>query len=305
MLFDYNRNHYKYREEFDEFPGIENFDFRFTKCTCGSTNSYVVSTTSRHRNVLPIVACDNCGTLRANPYFTEESAAYYYNNVYGKVKREGRTPKQLFDDQRRKSLAPFLDKFAEEFSTILDYGGGAGGKTAEFMSSGKKVSLHEVESNYSQYAYEQGITPYNEGTKYDLVVVSHVIEHLIDPVKQMTEIIRECCSKDGLLLVATPIVDRQRARQWLQHFHLAHKYYFTHNALIGLMAELGCSLVKHNNNDTYLFKVGTGTDPELTSSNYVKGAQNTRLLVEAELRPSLKGLWRYLKYWRPKTHSQK
>lgn len=305
MLFDFNRNNYKYREEFDEFPEIENFDLRFTKCICGETNSYIVSTTSRHRNFLPIVACSNCGTLRANPYFTEQTAAHYYSNVYGKVKREDRTPKQLFDEQRSKSLAPFLSEFANEFSTILDYGGGAGGKTAEFLSSRKQVALHEVESNYSQYAYEQGITPYSEGTQYDLVVISHVIEHLIDPVSQMTKIIADCCKKDGLLLVATPIIDRQRARQWLQHFHSAHKYYFAHNALVGLMAELGCTLVKHNNNDTFLFRVGVEKDPALVAQNYAEGAKSTKNLVEAELKPSIKRILAYLKNWRPLPHGQK
>ncbi|MDN3718989.1 methyltransferase domain-containing protein [Roseibium salinum] len=81
--------------------------------------------------------------------------------------------------------------------------------------------------------------PYDKEKKYDLVVVSHVIEHMIDPVRQINEIISQCCRPDGLLLVATPIIDRQPARQWLQHFHIAHKYYFTHDALIGLMAGLG------------------------------------------------------------------
>lgn len=305
MLFDFNNNQYKYREEFDEFPEIENHDFRFTKCTCGETDSYVVSTVSRHRNFFPIVACSHCGTLRANPYFTEETATHYYGNVYGKVKREDRSPEQLFSAQRNTSLAPFFADIMEEFDTVLDFGGGAGGRTSELADLGKGVWLHEVESDYSQYAYSQGIQPYDKTRKYDLVVVSHVIEHMIDPAAQMAEIIRDCCVENGLLLVATPIIDRQRARQWLQHFHIAHKYYFTHDALIGLMANLGCELIKQNSVDAYLFRVGAQQEPDFVASCYEKGARKTKSLVEADLKPSFKGLWRYLTQWRPQSHSQK
>ncbi|MEP3278160.1 MAG: class I SAM-dependent methyltransferase [Stappiaceae bacterium] len=305
MLFDFNNNRHKYREEFDEFPHIENHDFRFTKCICGNTRSYLISTVSRHRNFLPIVACSGCGTLRANPYFSEETAAHYYGQVYGKVKREGRTPEQLFNEQRKKSLSPFLSEFKEEFSTVLDFGGGAGGKTSELRSLGKSISLHEVEGEYSQFAYAQGILPYDSTLKYDLVVVSHVIEHMIDPVTQMGEIVRDCCTENGLLLVATPIIDRQRSRQWLQHFHIAHKYYFTHDALIGMMAALGCSLIHQNHKDAYLFKVGVDPDSDFVSSSYAKGAEKTRTLVEADLKPSWRGMWNYLRNWRPHPHSPK
>ncbi|MHA7772365.1 class I SAM-dependent methyltransferase [Roseibium sp. M-1] len=304
MLFDINKDVYKYREDFDEFPKIEDFDFRFTKCVCGGSSSYVVSTASRHKNFLPIVACCECGTLRANPYFTEETADYYYRNVYGKVKRGSRTPEQLFNEQRSKSLAPFLLEQIGEFSSVLDFGGGAGGKTAELTELGKAVSLHEVESEYSQFAFTRGILPYEKGQRYDLVVVSHVIEHMIDPAAQMAEIIRDCCQGNGLLLVATPIIDRQRARQWLQHFHIAHKYYFTHDALIGLMAQLGCSLIKHNGNDSFLFRVGADPDQDLAAASYARGALKTRNLVESELKPSLKSIWRDLKSWVPKSRSK-
>lgn len=301
MLFDYNKSHLKYREAFDEFPNIEEFDFRFTKCACGAKDFNVVSTVSRHRNFLPVVACTACGTLRANPYFTEETASHYYKNVYGKVKRSNRTPQQLFSEQRAKSLAPFLGEFGDEFTTVLDYGGGAGGKTADLIDIGKSVSLHEVESEYSQYAFTQGISPYDRARKYDLVVVSHVIEHMLDPAAQMADIIRDCCEEDGLLMVATPIIDRQRARQWLQHFHISHKYYFTHDALVGLMAQLGCTLLRHNNNDTFMFRVGATPDPKLVAESYAKGAVKTKTLVEAELRPTLRRLWQFVKYWRPTT----
>lgn len=304
MLFDINNTNYKYREQFDEFPDIENHTFQFTRCTCGSIESTVISTVSRHRNFLPIVACEKCGTLRANPYFTAETAAHYYGNVYGNVKREDRSPEQLFSEQRRKSIAPFLEDLAEEFQSVLDFGGGAGGRTAEFMEKGKTVSLHEVEGNYSRYAYDQGIQPHDEAMRYDLVVVSHVIEHMIDPVSEMRDVIEKCCAPNGLLLVATPIIDHQRARQWLQHFHIAHKYYFTEGALVGMMAALGCRLVKQNGVDAYVFRVGAPVDPAETERLYRAGAAMTKAAIEKDLKPTWQRLLDFVKFWRPQPHNQ-
>lgn len=305
MLFDFNKMNYKYREEFDEFPAIEEHAFQFTKCVCGSTDFVVVSTVSRHRNFLPIVACTTCGTLRANPYFTEETASHYYRNVYGNVKRSDRSPQQLFREQRKGSLVPFFSDLIDQFDSVLDYGGGAGGRTAEFMERGKTVALHEVESRYSQYAYECGLERHDSARRYDLVVVSHVIEHMIDPVKQMKEIIDTCCTPDGLLLIATPIIDLQPARQWLQHFHISHKYYFTHDALIGMMAALGCTLIKESGKDSYLFRVGGEADPELAARHFARGHARTQAAIDLELKPSLKSLWRKWKSWRRSySHSQ-
>jgi SAM-dependent methyltransferase len=304
MLFDINKPIYKFREEFNEFPDIEKHSVEYTKCTCGSTEATVVSTVSRHRNFQPIVACETCGTLRANPYFTEETADFYYRNVYGNVKRTDRSPQQLFREQQALSIVPFFSDTMDAFETVLDYGGGAGGKTADFMEAGKELSLYEVEHKYSQYAFENGIKPHDPSRRYDLVVVSHVIEHMIDPVRQMREIIEECCTPEGLLLVATPIIDRQRARQWLQHFHIAHKYYFTEDALVGMMASLGCKLVKQNNSDSFLFRLGETPDPDVTSRHYKAGADKTRQAIARELRPSWKNLLKCLKFWRPQPHNQ-
>jgi SAM-dependent methyltransferase len=304
MLFDINNGDYKFREEFDEFPDIEKHTVEYTRCTCGSTEATVVSTVSRHRNFQPIVACEHCGTLRANPYLTEETAAHYYRNVYGNVKRTDRSPQQLFREQRALSLVPFFEGVMDRFETVLDYGGGAGGKTADFLDKGKVLSLYEVENKYSQFAFENGILPHDPSKRYDLVVVSHVIEHMIDPVRQMRQIIDECCTPGGLLLVATPIIDRQRAGQWLQHFHIAHKYYFTEDALIGLMAGLGCKLVKQNNADAFLFEVGAEADGEAVERHYRAGAKRTRAAIAREERPSFRKFLNCLKFRKPQPHNQ-
>ena len=67
------------------------------------------------------------------------------------------------------------------------------------------------------------------------------------------------------------------------------------------MAQLGCTLLRHNNNDTFMFRVGATPDPKLVAESYAKGAVKTKTLVEAELRPTLRRLWQFMKYWRPTT----
>jgi len=265
-------------EIFDEFPGKHAHTFSMTVCACGHTGGRMVSTTTRHRNFLPIMMCGYCGSLRANPYFTPETAAYYYENVYGPVKRKGEAPVTLFERQRGESYRPFLSSYLDRFASVLDYGGGAGGKTVDLLSDRKFVALHEVESDYSQAGYDAGLHRHSDGARYDLLVVSHVIEHLIDPLEQMREIIKSYAAAGGLILVATPILERHKPEKWLRLFHFAHKYYFNHNALIGLMEACGTEFIDHDGEDAYLFKVSKAPgDPR---ARYEKGAAVTAKALE-------------------------
>lgn len=232
---------------------------------------------------MPILACSRCGTLRSTPYFTPDTAKFYYETVYGPVKRRGQAPSEHFAHQRNNTLVPFLEPYLHEFETVLDFGGGSGGRTADLLSRGKAVSLLEVEGEYSEQAFRSGLSRHEDGAKYDLVIVSHVIEHLLDPRAEMQTVIDTYCKEGGYLLVATPIIDYVKARKWLRLFHYAHKYYFTRDALTGLIVGLSGNLIYHDNVDNFLFRLGAGDGPQSADALYERGAAATRQAIkEAE-----------------------
>lgn len=295
MLFPIDDDRLDYRDGFDEFPGRRAHAFEFTLCACGHEAGRLVATTTRHRNFLPVMACARCGTLRANPYFTRETAGHYYAHVYGPVKRQGMTPEKLQARQRGDSLAPFLAPHLDGVGSVLDFGGGAGGRTIELIAPGRTVALHEVEGDYSAAAYRAGLARHEEGTRYDLVVVSHVIEHLLDPRAEIGEVIERHCTPGGLILVATPLIDHHPSHKWLRLFHFAHKYYFGSEALTGFMAELGAELVAKDGVETFLFRLGRQPDEGFAAACYARGAATTaRAIRAAELRLPLRRLRRRL-----------
>ena len=287
MLFDITDDKLEYSEIFDEFPGISAHSLEYTACFCGETKGQLLADTTRHRNFQPVIACAKCGSLRANPYFTADTVSHYYGEVYGPVKRKDEPAEQLQARQRVASLAPFLEPHLDHVDSILDFGGGAGGRVLDLMDGKRTVALFEVEGTYSAAGYAAGLAHHEPGRRYDLVVVSHVIEHLLDPTADIAKVIAEHCQPDGYLLVATPIIDRVKARKWLRLLHIAHKYYFTHDALIGLIGSLGGTMVAEDGVDTYLFRLGAPVAEPRVRAAYARGAAMTRRAVAGVYRQRL------------------
>lgn len=286
MLFSINDNSLAYDENFDEFPNRCKHSFHPSVCICGERDGLIIANTSRHRNFLPILACSNCGSLRSTPYFSADTAKHYYGEVYGAVKRHATTPEELQHRQLETSIKLVLGSYYEHASSILDFGGGAGGRTLEGVKDGKKVALIEVEGEFSETAYAAGIKPHVNGDRYDLVVISHVIEHLLDPKAEIGSIIKDYCKTDGLLYIATPIIEETKTRKWLGLFHIAHKYYFTRKSLEGLLFELGARPEANIGRDGVVFKITGVPMPDQAIAAY----KQSRKLVLQKLNYE-NGIW--------------
>jgi SAM-dependent methyltransferase len=284
MLFSIDDPQLRYLKIFDEFPNRQNYSFEFTSCFCGEKKGKIISTTSRHRNFMPIIMCKQCGSLRSNPYFTKQTAEAYYRHIYGPVKRGGISALDHQSHQQKASLCFFLEPYLPQFETVLDFGGGSGGRTMDLMQRGKKLSLLEVEGTYSQAAYDAGFSMHETGNRYDLVVVSHVIEHLLDPREEVSNIIRDYCKPEGLILIATPLIDYVNPEKWLHLFHIAHKFYFTKDALLGLMLELGALPIADDHHETFLFRLNGHKDHAAGRASYNRGLHTAEALRVKGLR---------------------
>lgn len=277
MLFSINDISLAYDVNFDEFPDRYKHSFHPSVCICGERDGLIIADTSRHRNFLPILACSNCGSLRSTPYFSADTATHYYGEVYGAVKRHATTPGELQLRQLETSIKLVLGSYYESASSILDFGGGAGGRTLEGVKDGKTVALIEVEGEFSEAAYASGIKPHVNGDRYDLVVISHVIEHLLDPKAEIGSIIEDYCKADGLLYIATPLIEETKTKKWLGLFHVAHKYYFTRKSLEGLLYELGARPEANIGKDGVIFKITGGPMPDQAMAAY---KQSRKLVLQ-------------------------
>lgn len=251
ILFDFNKKHHKYKNIHDETGGTLNkMFFQYNHCFCGCSESEVISTTTRHHNQFTVVRCENCSTLRINPYLSEDSVAFYYKEIYGRIKRSGMLAADLYEAQKMgkdsKALFSRLNSHAGKENNILDYGSGAGGRLDEFLLQGyQQLYLFDYDEKYVDYGISKGFKKHEPDKKYQLIILSHVIEHINEP----TEILRKLSGMlevGGHIYIEVPMYEN--TKNLLRDFHLAHKYYFTKLSLTLLANLAGLKVVSDYKN---------------------------------------------------------
>lgn len=248
LIYNYNSTLHKFKDLHDETGGrLQEFAFQYYDCFCGGKTYKLVSTATRHRNHFNVVQCRDCGTLRINPYLSDASIETYYREVYGPVKRKNIAAPDLFRRQAASAGEIFscLSPFVKKGGTVLDYGGGAGGRMEKFLAEGYAVSLHDYDRHYLEYGLSKGMKEFSGSERYDLIVLRDVIEHVNYPV----EFLKEICprlSDGGAMYIEAPLFEN--TEKLLKDFHLAHKFYFTLLSLIHLANMAGLKTIQtfHN-----------------------------------------------------------
>lgn len=236
IIYEHGAKSLMFSELHDETGGkLGQMTFKYYDCPCGEKKYSVISTTTRHDNHFDIVKCSKCGTLRMNPYLTDESIELYYTEVYGPLKREwleGTTPESVFQRQKKSSAGLYnnIKKHLNSESKILDYGSSSGGRL-DALREDNFGSLHlfDFDENYLSYGLGKGFNRHEESNKYDFMILSHVLEHINDPVEFLREIKEKTLNSCGKIYIEVPFMERKDFL--LEHFHLAHKYYFTRESL--------------------------------------------------------------------------
>ena len=223
--------------------------FAYPPCYCGGGSIEHVYHQTRHRDVIPICRCSNCKTIFLPFYLTDESLSYYYSEIYRKVKHSDETPESLFHRQAKrgevlKKLYDSYERSGKKLS-ILDYGGASGGVVSAFDNCDRFV--FDFDEKFTDYASSVGIKVIDSLTdptlagKFDVIILSHVIEHLAKPT-EVLEQLKTVLKDDGLILIATTFAEtsilRHKIISFLPDIHLAHKYYFTRYSLSRMMRSI-------------------------------------------------------------------
>ena len=150
---------------------------------------------------------------------------------------------------KKKSLSR-ADKFIpllrnKNIRTILDVGAGYG-HIAERLAErlGAKAYIIEPNQCAADYVTKSGKCTYagpsivslQTDQKFDLVVFSHCLENIVDPVSALTAA-RNLLSANGHLLIETPNVD------WQPSMHIYHPHCYSPGSLTALLAQAGMEIV--------------------------------------------------------------
>lgn len=206
---------------------------------CGSSAKIIVSQFDRHGKPLNTVCCTGCGVVTNDPIPDMETLAQFYAQHYRKEYKGASKPRKRQVWRNFGRTARHFRAFSDIYDGVhncIDIGAGSG----EFLYVAKAsgIATRGVEPNidYAAYCREDLGLDVETGRledfdfaaeKFDLIRLSHVLEHLPAPVETLKRL-RDMLAVNGILYVEVPdIADDARRKLKGRLFHFGHIFNFT------------------------------------------------------------------------------
>ena len=182
------------------------------KCfLCGSKKYHIIHHGVRGNADIDVFKCDECGLVRLSD-FIENTDEFYKNSGMRRLNDEDMKEilvKASTDDERRYQYT----KGMIENKSVLDFGCGAGGYLTRAQKIAKNVAGVEPEQvmndmiNAKKIKCYHDISEVEEGTKFDVITMFHVLEHLATPQKYLINIKKYLKGGDGRIVIEVPNAD--------------------------------------------------------------------------------------------------
>ena len=219
-------------------------------CTlCKSKNFTLVSEGDRYGFDLKKQFCNECGLIQTYPSvsreFHEEFYSYHYRPLYLKsetVDYEDVIKEQ--SDKAKKYLDYFLNNgLSEKLAdlSIIEIGCSSGGTIDALKTAAKSVQGCDLDVEAIKFAQdnfkldvEVGMYPSTLPNGPRLFILSHVLEHVFNPLKTLKEI-RLLMNTGDYLFIAVPginsVAEGDYKNDLRRYFHIAHVTDFTRSTL--------------------------------------------------------------------------
>jgi 2-polyprenyl-3-methyl-5-hydroxy-6-metoxy-1,4-benzoquinol methylase len=233
---------------------------------CGGAGRIPVATVTRFDPPLDIVRCTNCGLIRQYPIPSAERLEGLYGADYYAYAEFRYGDERGNEAQVRIQYAARLRAIEEHLGLggppmaaglpatgshrLLDVGSSFGLFLDEARKRGWDVQGVDVSETAAKYAIDALGIPVSATTlrdarlpaaSFDAITMIEVIEHMPDPLEQVTEAAR-LLVPGGLLVIQTADADSLKARlsgsDW-EYYLPGHIHYFTRDTLASLVREAG------------------------------------------------------------------
>ena len=253
-LQEYTRNKIKDKIK----KGIYSFE-NFSCCVCDNKNFEILSEKDRYGLFCPIVICRNCGLIQQNPRMIETDISRFYNIEYKKLYVGENTPSKIYFEHQYKRGEKIFNYIKKELGIglinlkILEVGCGAGGILKYFEEKNNKVFGIDLESEYIKFGKEKYNLDLKAGSlneriipwQPDIVIYSHVIEHILNPVEELNKL-RSLIDSSSYLYIEAPGVkslEHSYGMDFLKSIQNAHIYYFTLKTLKNILQKTGYDFI--------------------------------------------------------------
>jgi SAM-dependent methyltransferase len=217
---------------------------------CASTRSRVFDQRRFHDLEVVNRFCMNCGLVYQSPRMTAEESAAFYAEEYRLLQEGSRDPtlrNMNAQKERARLMLEFIRPTIPAVSRHLDIGCSLGILLQQIKSSYQDQAVGvEPGEAHRQYAVKEGLTVFpslndlasNGQARFDLISLSHVLEHLYNPVGYLTHLREALMTPQGWLLLEVPNLYAHDS------FEVAHLYAFSPHTLREILSRSGFEIVR-------------------------------------------------------------
>lgn len=200
--------------------------------------------------------CKNCGLVFQSPQMDEISQQIFYEENYRLFAFGQSGPPQIdltIQKKRANHLVYLLKPHTEQIygKNHIDIGSGLGILLQEIHDTYNMNSIGiEPDKVYREYSVSHSNLPvfsdFAELKKTflntaSLITISHVLEHLPDPIEYLVYLREKIIAENGLLLIEVPNL------YFHFSFDLAHSYAFSPHTIKEVLRKSGYRIISHKN----------------------------------------------------------
>ncbi len=239
---------------------------------CDNTLMDLLAQKDRYGFELNLVVCKGCGLAQTNPRMNQESYNQFYDQEYRYIYGGEEGPTEFFFTDQYFRLGKKIFRFVANVlgaqsikgKFVLEVGCGAGGILKYFKDHGCTVTGIDLGHEFIEYGRNKhgldltvgDIKTLKLDKQPDIIIYSHVLEHILDLKNQLKQIF-ELMHKDTVLYIEVPglkNLHRSYEGDLLLYLQNAHVYHFTKTSLLNLMQSSGFEAISIDEYVRSLFK---------------------------------------------------
>ncbi len=251
-------------DSFNEKISAGEIEFESAPCPCGGDRFELITEFDRYRVWQPIVVCTECGLVQCQPRLTEPSLQWFYSSDFFREAYNGDILIPMTDAkferlarggrQRYERILEHLP--SSKIGSVGEVGCAAGWNLYPFHEAGIPIMGADFGPHMIEFGKTKGMdlrvgdmSAFGDA-KFDLLILSHVIEHVLDLDDFMA---RALChlNPGGHVYVEVPDI----ADFCMGAFQTAHIYYFSMAHMDHLCARFGLASLATRNIGPFFYGV--------------------------------------------------
>jgi len=312
----------KYRAKFINMVNKNEIEFEnVDECLCGKGSLEVLAEQDRFGLPFKTLACTDCGLMATSPRMLGESMALYYDQIYHPLVVGlplGETEKDIVTEKLGEDIYRYIRSEVQVSHgmglSLFELGCANGGNLLSIRDMAKKDEIecklygaefetHNVETAKANNIrmFQGGIEkPIEANLKFDIVIMSHVLEHLND-IQGTLKATKELLNPDGLLYIEVPglmsptFMQQNYRNDFLDYLVHAHTYHFNIKSIEYTLSLNGFEMIKGDEKVRGLFRPVERVDLPVPSKNYMALKEYIDGLVNKKEAKSAQSIFRIIK----------